>query len=245
MIKIAICDDDVSVLNEVDELLKRYCIKRNPEIECAFFHSPLELLAEAERNVRWDVLFLDVIMPGENGISVAKEIRQYDDNVKIIFLTSSSEFAVESYKVAAYFYQIKPICEEAFGKLMDEIVSECEKAQRYGLVLRCKSGITRVSLGKLMYCEVMGHTLLFHLENGKVLESTGKMDELCAKLEQYDNFVRPHRSFLINMEYIQNISYKAVMMDDLIEIPIPHGKFSEIKKRYIEYAFSRKQVIIL
>lgn len=245
MIKVAFCDDDLSVLNEISGLLSQYRIVHKREIEYTAFRSPFELLTEIEKGVRWDILFLDILMPGENGISVAKEIRRYDSAVKIIFLTSSSEFAVESYTVSAYFYQIKPLSEEEFFRLMDSVIFECEKAQQCSLVLRCKSGITRINLDKLEYCEVTGRTLVFHLEDGKVLESTGSLDELCDKLGQYECFLRPHRSFLVNMEYIQNISYKAITLDSLTEVPIPHGKCSEIKRRYLEYAFHSKEVVVL
>lgn len=244
MIKIALCDDDLSVLKEIKTLLEQYRTEHNQKIVCMDFCSPLELLIEIEKGMRPDILFLDVIMPGVNGISVAKEIRQYDDTVKIIFLTSSSEFAVESYTVGAYFYQIKPVYEENLFRLMDAVVPECEKIQQGSLLVRGKSGITRIDLGKLEYCEVIGRTLSFHLDNGRILEGVGSLDDLCDKLAQYDNFLRLHRSFVINMKYIQNISYKAVTLDDLTEIPIPHGKCSEIKKRYLEYAFNGKQVFL-
>lgn len=244
MIKIALCDDDLSALNEISSLIEQYRTERNQEIEYTTFHSPLELLTEFEKGVIPDILFLDVIMPGEDGISVAKEIRQYNDIVKIIFLTSSPEFAVESYTVGAYFYQVKPICTEDFFNLMDSVISEFEEIQQRSLILNSKSGITRISLTKLEYCEVLGRTLFFHLDNGTVTESNGSMDELCNKLANFDNFMRPHRSFLVNMEYIQSISYKAITMNDLAKIPIPHGKCSEIKNKYLDYAFSRKQVFI-
>ena len=78
MIKIAFCDDDISILNEVHVLLDQYRVERNREISYTAFHSPLELLAEIEKGMQVDVLFLDVLMPGENGINTAKEIRQYD-----------------------------------------------------------------------------------------------------------------------------------------------------------------------
>lgn len=244
MIKVAFCDDDLSVLTEIKALLEQYRVECSQEITYAVFHSSLELMSGIEKGVRFDILFLDVIMPGENGISIAKEIRQYDTAIKIIFLTSSSEFAVQSYTVGAYFYQVKPICRESFFPLMDSVIAECKKERKDSLVLRCKSGITRIDLDRLEYCEVIGRTLLFHMDNGTVLESTGKLDELCSQLTQYENFLRPHRSFLINMEYIQNISYKAITMDNLAQIPIPHGKCSEIKNTYLKYAFRRKQVVL-
>ena len=244
MLKVAFCDDDVSVLGELKGLLGRYCAKQGREMEHAAFHSSLELLAEIEKGVRYDILFLDIILPNENGIHIAEEIRQYDRVVKIIFLTSSSEFAVQSYRVDAYDYQIKPIREEDFYRLMDSAVCECQREQQNSLILRCKSGITRIDLDRLEYCEVLGRTLVFHMENGGILEGTGSMDKLCGHLSRYENFVRPHRAFVVNMEYIRKISHKAITMESLAEIPIPHGKCSEIKNLYLEYAFDRKQVFI-
>ena len=242
MIRVAFCDDDQSVLSDMSVLLERYRTEHSQEIVYTVFHSPLELLAEFSRGMSVDILFLDVIMPGENGINTAREIRQYDSNVKIIFLTSSAEYAVESYKVDAWFYQMKPVCEESFFKLMDSVVEECSKARQSSLIVRCKNGIMRIDLEKLQYCEVMGRTLVFHMNSGKMLESIGSLDKLCGELAQYENFLRPHRSFLVNMEYILSISGRAITMDDHTEIPVPHGKASEIKSRYLEYAFNRKQV---
>lgn len=244
MIKIAFCDDDMEVLHQMNELLDRYRVERNEDITYAAFQSPFELLTEIEKGIRPDILFLDVVMPGQNGMDVAKEIRQYDTNMKIIFLTSSPEFAVESYSVGAYFYQLKPIWEESFFRLMDAVLAECEKKKKNSLILRSKDGITRIDLQQLEYCEVLGRKLLFHLENGAVLESAGSLDDLAGQLMQYSNFFRPHRSFLVNMEYIQNISSHSIKMVNDAEIPIPHGKCSEIKNTYMEYAFNGEQAVL-
>lgn len=244
MIKIAFCDDDMEVLHQMNELLDLYRVERNEDITYAAFQSPFELLTEIEKGIRPDILFLDVVMPGQNGMDVAKEIRQYDTNMKIIFLTSSPEFAVESYSVGAYFYQLKPIWEESFFRLMDAVLAECEKKKKNSLILRSKDGITRIDLQQLEYCEVLGRKLLFHLEDGAVLESAGSLDDLAGQLMQYSNFFRPHRSFLVNMEYIQNISSRSIKMVNDAEIPIPHGKCSEIKNTYMEYAFNGEQAVL-
>lgn len=244
MIKIAFCDDDMEVLHQMNELLDRYRVERNEDITYAAFQSPFELLTEIEKGIRLDILFLDVVMPGQNGMDAAKEIRQYDTNMKIIFLTSSPEFAVESYSVGAYFYQLKPIWEESFFRLMDAVLAECEKKKKNSLILRSKDGITRIDLQQLEYCEVLGRKLLFHLENGAVLESAGSLDDLAGQLMQHSNFFRPHRSFLVNMEYIQNISSRSIKMVNDAEIPIPHGKCSEIKNTYMEYAFNGEQAVL-
>ena len=187
-------------------------------------NSPLELLAGIERGTRYDILFLDVLMPGENGIETAREIRTWDKSVKIIFLTSSEEFAVQSYVVGAYFYQLKPIWEESFVRLMDSVLAECIKSQSDSLILKCKDGITRINLTQLEYCEVIGRVLLLHLSSGKVLESSGSMEELSRQIFKRGGFIRPHRSYLVNMDYIQNISYRAITLYCLTQIPIPRGR---------------------
>lgn len=244
MIKIAFCDDDLSVLNTLRVLLDQHRVERNQGIVYTAFQSPLELIAEIERGTRYDILFLDVLMPGATGIDAAAEIRNYDRNVKIIFLTSSSEFAVQSYTVGAYFYQLKPICEESFFRLMDSAIAACEKEQSDSLILRCKDGITRVELRNLEYCEVLHHTLLLHLSDGKVLESTGSLDELSKYLGPYGGFLRPHRSYLVNLEYVQSLSYRAITMRSQAEIPLPRGKYQELKDAYLEYAFRNRQVMV-
>lgn len=244
MINVAFCDDELSVLNKLQVLLDDYRVKRNREIHYTAFTSPLELLAVIEQGRRFDVLLLDVLMPGENGIDTAEEIRRYDNNVKIIFLTSSAEFAVQSYAVNAFFYQLKPILKESFFQVMDAVLDECETEQTDSLILRCKSGITRIELKKLEYCEVIHRTLFLHLSGGKVLESIGSLDELCGQLKSYGNFLRPHRSYLINLEYVRNLSARVITMSSQAEIPIPRAKYNEIKNAFLEFSFQNRQVIL-
>lgn len=243
MLKIAFCDDDFSVLAQLRELLDQYQVEHDRSLFCEAFHSPLDLMAEIERGSRFDILLLDVVMPGENGIDVATEIRAFDSHAKIIFLTSSSEYAVQSYTVGAFFYQLKPIREESFFRLMDSVISTCEKEQSDSLILQYKNGVTRLELKRLEYCEVIHRTLFFHLSNGQVLESIGSLDDLCRHLEPYDCFQRVHRSYLVNLEYIQSISARTITMFGSAEIPLPRGKYQEVKDRYLEYAFQTGRVM--
>ncbi|MGN0153634.1 MAG: LytR/AlgR family response regulator transcription factor [Lachnospiraceae bacterium] len=240
MIKIAFCDDDCAVLSSLHELLILYRTEKNEKIDDYTFLSPLDLIAEIERGTQFDILFLDVLMPGENGIDAAAEIRNYDKNAKIIFLTSSTEFAVQSYTVNAFYYQLKPICTESFFRLMDSVLSQCQKEQASSLILQCKTGLVRIKPVQLEYCEVIHRTLFIHLTSGKVLECSGSLNELGRQLAPYGSFLRPHRSYLVNLEYIQNLSYRAITMSCLAEIPIPRGKYNEIKNAFLEYAFLNK-----
>lgn len=242
MMRVALCDDDINALHEMQALLDRYSRERNREVTHTAFHSPLDLLAEIERGTRFDVLFLDILMPGQNGIETAKEIRNHDTNVKIIFLTSSPEFAVQSYAVRAYFYQLKPLQAEPFFQVLDDALEECRREEESSLILRCGGVLTRIELGRLEFCEVFHRTLLFHLASGKVLESTGSLDELGRRLASYNRFLRIHRSFIVNLDYVQHISYQSVTMASTAEIPIPRRKYNEIKDAFLAYAFQHGQV---
>lgn len=244
MITVALCDDELETLDELRILLDQYRAERGREIRYAAFHSPFDLLSEFEKGNRFDILFLDVLMPGVNGIEAAREIRQHDKTVEIIFLTSSAAFAVESYAVGAFFYQLKPIWKESFFRLMDAVIEQCGENDEAGLILHCKTGIARIAFEKLEYCEALGHTLLFHLTDGGVLESAGGMDRLTEQLAGDGRFLRIHRSYLVNMGHIKNIEAKNMTMSSQVRLPIPRGKYAPIKDAYLEYAFQRKQVFV-
>ena len=103
---------------------------------------------------------------------------------------------------------------------------------------------TRIELRQLEYCEVIHRTIFFHLTNGTVLESTGSLDELSRQLQPYGCFLRVHRSYLINLDHVQGISYRSVTMKNEAEIPLPRGRYQETKEAYLEYAFQNRQVMV-
>lgn len=239
MVKIALCDDEAAETERLLALFDKYGSQKDKKINTEVFNSPLDLIDRIEKGTRFDVLLLDVLMPGFNGIQTAAEIRRLDSCVKIIFLTSSSDYAVDSYTVNAYYYKLKPIDEEAFFPLMDSVLETCEREGTEGLILHCKEGIPLVETGKIEYCEIIHRTLFIHLISGKVLQSTGSMDNLEKQLREQGCFLRFHRSYLVNLNHIKSISKKAVTMSSLAEIPIPRNKYNEIKDAFLENAFCK------
>lgn len=241
MVRVALCDDEIEELSTIITFLEEYKLTRQLDLTYTAFQSPLELLASIEKGAAYDIILLDVVMPGLNGIDAAKEIRGYDTSVKIIFLTSSSEFAVQSYVVGAYFYQLKPVWRDSFFTLIDRASSEIRRESGENLILRCKTGIYRIPISRLVCCEVMGRMLRYHLSDGSVLESTGSMQELEQSLRVYPSFIKPHRSYLINMDYIRNISYQEIELECRIKIPLPRGRYGELKEAFLAHAFQRRE----
>ena len=89
MTRIAFCDDDAALLHQMQDSLEQYRALWGVQLELFSYTKPMELLADIEAGVRFDVLFLDVLMPGINGINAAREIRQYETEVQNLFLTYS------------------------------------------------------------------------------------------------------------------------------------------------------------
>lgn len=112
--RIAVCDDDEQEISRVGKLITEYQISRKESIDCHYFKSSTDFLCEL-RGGEYDLVLLDVLMPGANGIQTAQELRELDKNVRLIFVSASPEFAVESYSVGAYYYLLKPIEADALS----------------------------------------------------------------------------------------------------------------------------------
>lgn len=243
--KIAACDDNLVFLQELSGLLNQYSEEYHCNIEYKLFTNPLELVAQIEKGTHYDVILLDVFMPGINGIECAKDIRTYDNYVKIIFLTFSTEFAVESYAVKAYQYLLKPIQKEKLFLILKQLEKESQNMKNNLFVFKSKTGITKISLSKLEYCEVINRKIILHLTNGEECECGLRMGELEEKLKPFGMFIRPHRSFLINMDYIQSLTSNSIVMESAIKIPIPREKHAQIKQLYMDYIFRSASPVIL
>ena len=243
--RIAVCDDDVNFLRELSVLFNQYGEEQHCNIEYKTCTNPLELISQIEKGIHYDVIFLDVFIPGINGIQCAKDIRRFDNFVKIVFLTSSVDFAVESYEVRAYQYLLKPLQKEKLFFILQSLERETEIDETNIFVLKSKNNITKISLSKLEYCEVINRKIILHLINGEECECNLRMNELEEKLNNYRMFLKPHRSFLINMNYIQTLTMHSITMECGIKIPVPKEKYGVIKQAYMDYVFQSPDSIIL
>lgn len=156
-------------------------------------------------------------MPGFMGIDVAKEIRTFDKAASVLFFTSSPEFALESYLVKAINYILKPVSKEklffAFDELTEQLREEKEEAS---LIVKSAEGIQKILLANLTFAEVIGRNVLYHMRSGKVIECAEAFSSVCAHLMKYGCFMRPHRSYLVNMQYVDTIENNRITLQTLI-----------------------------
>lgn len=236
MLQIAICDDNVDDLSNMVQHINLYRISKQLHCEYAVFTNGLELMAALEKGKQFDIYCLDIIMPGFSGIDLAKEIRVLDKKAPILFFTSSPEFALESYTVKAINYVLKPISKEKLFFTLDEVLENLKIAEEEdAIIVKSNEGIQRIVMANLVFAEVTGRNVLYHLRSGKVIECTEAFSAASDKLLKYGCFLKTHRSYIVNMQYIDTIENNKLILQTLASIPIAQGKGKEVKRSYLAY----------
>lgn len=241
MYRISICDDEIQELFHISKLLNKYQEQRNVTFRYDAFSNATELLETMQRGV-YDILLLDVLMPGINGIQTSREIREYDNDIKIIFLTSSPEFAVESYAVDAYYYLLKPATETKLFPILDKLFQEALRKEE-SLTVRSASGIMRISIQRLEFLEVMNKKLYFHLSDSSIKETHGSLSDFETDLLCREEFIKVHRSFIVNMGYIQELSSNMIITASGQRVPISRLLYTQVRETYMKHLFFEKGVV--
>ena len=205
---IAVCDDQIEELELLSELLCLWQEERKAALRVQTFRSAVELLDHASKEGSFDLYLLDVMMPGTNGLSAAREIRDFDDAADIVFLTASPGFAYESYRVRALDYLLKPIRAEMLFPLLDRLYQR-EQEPREGLTVKCGSTLIRIPFSQLAFVEVSGKHLYFNLTDGSVRELFGNLNEYEPQLSGAD-FMRIGRSYIVNVLQIKEFSSAGI-----------------------------------
>ncbi len=240
-IKIAVCDDTPLDIKHIVAIIEDYAVTHQGyyQLSLSTFSNGDSLMRTLEKGESFDIIFLDVMMPYINGIEVAKEIRLNDSISKIIFLTSSREFAIESYSVNAFHYLLKPVQATLLKEVLDNALSQIISSQQETLLVYSKKALMKIYVNDIEFIEVKGHILYFHLRDSKVLESYGVMTKLEKNLLAYPSFVKPHRSYIINMDYISLLTPTQVKTHSYPPIPISRINYPILKQAYMEYLFGK------
>ena len=236
MLRIAVCADQIDQLSHMVQLISLYSTSKNISCETAAFTNGFELISVLEKGKEFDIYCLDIMMPGFMGIDVAKEIRVFDKTAPILFFTSSPEFALESYSVKAVNYVLKPISKEKLFFTFDELLEQIKvKKDEDAIIVKSNEGIQKILISNLAFVEVVGRNVRYHLSSGKVVECTEAFSAVCDKLMKYGCFFKPHRSYLVNMQYVNTIENHQITLQTLSSIPVAQGKAREIKQKYLNY----------
>ena len=230
---LAVCDDDREELDAVLSLLDAWKAGRGAVLRCKVFQSGMELVETAPRE-RFTLYLLDVVMPGMDGLEAAKEIRSFDNEAEIVFLSTSPGFAYESYGVRALNYLLKPVEEGKLFALLDQLLLREQKPQE-ALMLKTAAASIRVPYARISYVEVIGKHVYFHLVDGDVREVTGALKEFEDALLSRAEFMRVHRSYIVNMLQIEELSFAGLRTVRGESLPVSRTLRKEVASRWLEY----------
>ena len=235
MIRIAVCDDSPEFLQQAIGMVEKWSEQSRTPTEIYRFDNGDALLAK-NAVTHMDIIFLDIIMPLQNGIDTAKELRQSDNAVKIIFLTSSPEFALESYEVKAQGYLLKPVTYEKIKETLDECSHDFE-AEAKNIVLKTASGYQKLYFHDIEYAEAQNKRVVFFLRTGKTVEAAQPLHFLEDKITENDGFFKCHRSYLVYMPNVDHFSMTEIMTKSGRSIPIARGYGKAFKEAYFAFVF--------
>lgn len=238
MLKIAVCDDNRELLEKVEVMLHEYENTQHMPVLIDSYTCADDLLSGLKKT-DYDVLFLDIIMPGFTGMQAAYEIRSFNEEIKIVFLTSSKEFAIESYSVGAFYYLLKPVQQETLFPVLDRIISEITNKQE-SCVVYTPMGIVNLPFAKIECLEIYNKHLIFHLNDGSKRETRGSLSDYENLFLARKEFIKIHRSYILNMDYILSIETGEITTYSGKRFPVSRLLAKDIKQRYMNYMFTKE-----
>lgn len=233
ILNIAICEDTLEEEKKLISILKASKIENNTEV----FHSGEELIENFQVD-KFDLLLLDIYMTGITGVDAATKIRKIDEDIPIAFITTSKDFALESYRLNALKYIEKPFKKKDVEDILKLAIMK--KVNVPSLVITKNKQIEKIPFSKISYLEQQNHHLNLVLKDGEVLTFYDKLADYLPQLEGQDFFLS-HKSFAVNLTAVRflNSELRCFVMDNGRSVPIRRETMSKAKKALEDYLFSK------
>ena len=231
MYNILICDDD----RDIVAALKIY-LSSQPDYHLFEAYTGREAL-DIVRSQDIQLVLLDIMMPFINGMDAAKEIRGKNTTSKIIFLTSSPEFAIESYDVEAAGYLLKPVNEARLFALLNKCLNEANRPMD-SITLHTISGYQNVYLHNIEYLEAQNKKVIIALNDGSRLETASTLSFYEKQLTIDKGFFKCHRSYIVYMPAIDHFNNNEIITKTGVKLSIARGLGKMLQDTYFTYMFS-------
>lgn len=239
VLRIAICDDDKTDRERVDALVQEYLGKKNIRANVKVFDHPDTLIEECEQ-FRPHIYILDIVMPMVTGIQAARELRWNQPDAQIIFATSESSFALESFDVNPINYILKPIAGEKLFATLDMAISRVDISDGKSISIKVKGGMQTLRLDEILYIEYRNHVVSYHMRTGEVVSTPTLrigFAEYLADNHSGKEFVRCHESIAVSVAAIDKLTKTDITLRGGEQIPVAKSRYSEVMDSYMDYRF--------
>lgn len=236
--KIAVCEDHGEEALWLEKMIKKWAAKRRLPVSVTIFADAEQFWFSYEPGVSFDVLFLDIQMPGESGLVLAKKLREKGDAVPLIFVTGIDDFVSEGYDVQAVHYLVKPVKEEKIGECLDRVCQNMEQAEPF-LLLETEQGTVKLLQKDILKVEIFAHRCVYTTlqKEYAVSQSLKDAEEGLAS----DWFVHSHRSILVNLYHIEAITRQRVFLTGGHEALVSRRLYMELNRAFISFYADTKQ----
>lgn len=226
MIKIAVCDDDRDFSARLKSLIDKYFTDQAAEFNITIFNSGTGFLSD---NTDYNAVFLDIDMPDMGGFEIAEQLCS---DTLIIFVTTHDELVYSSLKFRPFRFIRKAYLEEELYETLDDVNKEILRLDaNKKFMLHTKNGGVLLDVNNIEYIEIYTHSIQVYTAGSEILECYGSLSALEKQLNDYD-FVRTHKSYLVNCRYIFSIEKNRIILDNKTEIPLSRYKAEEVKSKF-------------
>ncbi|MDO4344669.1 MAG: LytTR family DNA-binding domain-containing protein [Eubacteriales bacterium] len=238
MIRIAICDDNREDIDRLNKYITGYFSRTEDYASeiCCFDSARALLGAMGEKP--FDIYFLDILLPEQNGMEIGRFIRKVDQEAVIVYITVSLDFAFEAFGVRAFQYLQKPVDKVELSDTLERILRLTEKKRNSKMCVRTKEGLVSISIPDIMYVENVSRCTVYVMKDGGQVTGVcnrGSFEKSVSFLNRQSGFIQPHKSYFVNMHYIHTFGTKSLSLDDGTQIAISRKRFAETKKAYLEF----------
>lgn len=233
MSTVNICDDDSACLRETAAAARLWAQGRGGGIDICAFEGPAQLRDAAF--AKGDILLLDILMPETNGMELARELRAEGSDIRIVFLTSSPDFAIESYEVKADNYLLKPVEPAKLARVLDEW--RARKAPDPTITVKTSEGFLNVAPSEIYYIEARSKKVFLYLTGGRCIQNTSPLYAFEDALAGRREFFKCHRSYLVNLLRVKRFTSTEVIMRNGSIIPIARGGNASFRDAYFSVTF--------
>ncbi|NLE24546.1 MAG: response regulator [Clostridiaceae bacterium] len=227
---IAVCDDDKIYLDLFLNYIKDYLAMLENSCDGVVLdcYTTGEELVEAYKTGKaYDLIYLDIKMKKISGFDAAKIIRNYDSKALIIFITSLKDYIFNSFEYQPFWFLIKPVYREKFGHVLKQAIAKINeiKNKRYSFYTR-DHGLMSLEIDRIMYLESILRKIILYTSNHQFTYYANLKEEE-AKLTKY-NFIRIHKGYLVNMEYIQRINKSNIVLKNNMVLPLSEHRLKVV-----------------
>ncbi|MFI3226748.1 MAG: LytTR family DNA-binding domain-containing protein [Clostridia bacterium] len=238
ILKIAICEDD-----------EQECQKLLDILHNGHYLTDISLFKNGEDFIenftsgKFDLIFMDIFMDNMTGIDAITKVRNIDSEVPVAFVTSSCDFALESYRLDALKYIEKPVNKKSVDDALQSAFLKKQAVEMFEI--RINNVLRSFPFSQILYLEQNARNLLIYLKNGEIITANKKISDVCEQFVR-KGFMNCHKSYIVNLAYVRGINDELYLFEMVNgnNAHIRKKSFREIQKNFEEYIFRANSEVV-